>query len=91
VAARAELPKALELLKRAQAEVVAEAEAEAMWQTRAELLAIQLQQTQERILALEAPREPTPVETPSGEPTNGPPVEISRSCPRSRRAWWRFW
>src|SRR5437763_2961591 len=42
-------------------------------------------------LPITSTRQPTPVETPSGEPTNGLPVEISRSRPRSRRAWWRFW
>jgi hypothetical protein len=38
------LLNAVELLERAQADVVATAEAAAMWQTRAELLAVQLQQ-----------------------------------------------
>ena len=47
---RPELLKALELLERSQTEVVAKAEAAAMWQTRAELLAVQLQQ-RERELA----------------------------------------
>ena len=48
------------LVAQLQGDVVQKAEAAAMWQTRAELLAIQLQQAHERIRALEAPREPTP-------------------------------
>ena len=50
---RSELLKALEILERAQADVVAKAEAAAMWQTKAELPAIQLQQAQDRVRALE--------------------------------------
>ena len=45
--------------------------AAAMWQARAELLAIQVQQAEERVLVLEAPRESTPAGIASGQPTGG--------------------
>jgi excisionase family DNA binding protein len=78
---RPELLKTLELLERAQAEVVAKAEAASMWQTRAELLALQLHQAEERILALEAPRESVADE-----------IAVADTAPSARRRpWWAFW
>jgi excisionase family DNA binding protein len=63
---RPELLRALEMLERAQSDVVAKAEAAAMWQTRAELLGLQVQQrdreladVREELRALQAPAEPT--------------------------------
>jgi excisionase family DNA binding protein len=46
----------LTLVREAQAEAMARAEAAAMWQARAEVLAIRLEQAEHRLLALEAPR-----------------------------------
>src|SRR5579864_3054988 len=43
-------------LERVRSDAQAKADAAALWMARAELLATQLQQAQERILALEAPR-----------------------------------
>jgi hypothetical protein len=74
---RSELLKALEILERAQADVVAKAEAAAMWQTKAELPAIQLQQAQDRVRALEGAARACPVEIASGEATASAPVEAT--------------
>jgi excisionase family DNA binding protein len=85
---RPELLKVLELLERAQTEVVAKAEAAAMWQARAELLAVQLGQAQDRLRALEAP-DAAQDENLSEEDQN---ADQEPSAPR--RPWWAalaFW
>ena len=79
------------LVAQLQGDVVAKAEAAAMWQTRAELLAIQLQQAQETIRALQAPREPTPAEIAPEHAADGLAVEMPQAPPRPERPWWRFW
>lgn len=78
------------LVAQLQVDVVQKAEAAAMWQTRAEFLASQLEQAQ---LALEAPKEPTSTERPfladsehaASAPTQTP-AEPSRRAP-----WWMPW
>jgi hypothetical protein len=80
---RPELLKALELLERAQADVVSKAEAAAMWQARAELLTGQVEQLQRAL--------PAPSERPPGGPANGLPDKTTGNTPTARRAWWRVW
>lgn len=79
------------LVAQLQGDVVGKAEAAAMWQTRAELLAIQLHQAQERILALEAPREPTPFQIAPRGPTDGLGVEMAQETTEDKRPWWLRW
>jgi len=66
--------------KQLQVELIAKAEAAAMWQARAEMLASQLDQVQ---LALEAPKAElvATASTPAAEAVSAPAV----------RPWWRFW
>ena len=78
-------------LERARRDAQAKAEAAALWMARAELLAAQLQQAQDRIRALEAPREPTPAEIVPGGPTDGLTVETAEGLAPPKRPWWRFW
>jgi hypothetical protein len=78
-------------LERAHRDALAKAEAAAMWQARAELLAVQLQQAQERILALEAPKEPVPAPGFTGEATDGLGAEPAQQSAERKRPWWRFW
>ena len=70
-------------LDRMQAELLARTEAAAVWQARAELLAGQLADAQQRILALEAPQTAAvaPEPAPNGEAVPEPPM----------RPWWRRW
>jgi len=70
----------LAVITRQQSEMIVMAASAAMWQTRAEMLADQLDQAQR---ALQAPQ-PEPVPT---EPT---PVVEAVSAP-AVRPWWRFW
>jgi len=95
---RPELLKALELLERAQVEVVAKAEAAAMWQTRAELLAVQLQQrdreladAREELRALQAPRPADPTPDALQRDSQGVPVDTTQQPAAPKRPWWRFW
>ncbi len=90
------------LVERLQEDVVRKAEAAAMWQTRAEFLASQLNAAQETIRALEAPRGTTayegasvavdqgadvhPVPDPPESPKNG----LADAAPQAR-PWWAFW
>ena len=66
-----------------QADVVARAEAAAMWQARAEMLAGQLADLREHVRALEAPREP--------EVDPGPAPGAEAASEPATRPWWRFW
>lgn len=87
-----ELLKVLELLERAQADVVAKAEAAAMWQARAEYLMAERDQLAERVRALPAPSstDTRPGHAsehdspdPSGQPSTHPATP--------HRPWWHFW
>jgi hypothetical protein len=69
--------EALELIERLQQEVVAKAEAASIWQGRAEMLSLQLGLAQERVLALEAPKEEPKAEESKAEANLLP--------------WWRWW
>jgi hypothetical protein len=88
--AQAGVVELVDLVDRLQSDLVAKAEAAAMWQARAEFLASQLEQAQ---LALAAPREPaSPERTISSdsehvasEPTQTP------SEHRNGRPWWQVW
>jgi hypothetical protein len=82
----------VDLVDRLQRDVVARTEAATVWQARAEMLAVQLQQAQERILALEAPQEPIPSEISSSGPTAAFSVEVTTGPAKpKRRAWWALW
>jgi hypothetical protein len=71
----------LERLDRMQADLVAKAEAAAMWQARAEMLAGELADARGQLLALQAPQEePTP---------ESPPATVAVAEERPRAAWWR--
>jgi hypothetical protein len=84
-------------------ELQAKAEASAMWQARAELLAHQLGEAHERIRMLEAPREPEPEPIPEPVPETGPwsppkpgpdgPVRGPSPPPPEGGSvpWWRRW
>jgi hypothetical protein len=79
-----------EQLAQIQAELLARSEAAATWQARAEMLLVQLQQAETRLLALEAPRTvPDALGRDSGavrvEPTQAPAEG------RQGRPWWQFW
>ena len=82
----------LALVREAQAEALARAEAAAMWQARAEVLAAQLHRAQETIRALEAPRE-APTNAPESRPGGPERVELGGAVPESTPAssapWWR--
>ena len=95
----------LALVREAQAETIAKAEAAAMWQTRAEVLAIRLEQAERRLLALEAPR-PHQTATAARETAEAPdpPSEPSELIPAASPVpqpippepnggspWWRRW
>jgi hypothetical protein len=67
------------------------AAAAAMWQARAELLAVQLGQAQERIKALEAPINDAYEMRIGGPPDAAVAETAHESHERERRAWWRFW
>jgi hypothetical protein len=67
------------LLREAQAEALRRAEAAAMWQARAEMLAGQLEQAQTELRALKAPD--------AGPPAAAPPAPEQEPPKR----WWRFW
>ena len=78
-----EAPLLAQLLADTQAELLRKAEAAAMWQARAEILASQLSQAQDRIHALEAPKEPT---TPEIAPRRDSDARQSEPAPgRSAR------
>jgi len=94
----------LALVREAQAETIAKAEAAAMWQTRAEVLAIRLEQAERRLLALEAPTARHQTPTDARETAEGPdsPSEPSEPTPAPSPApmpilpqpnggspWWR--
>jgi excisionase family DNA binding protein len=95
-----EAPYLAELVRELTADAIAKAEAAAMWQARAELLAHQLAQAEGRVRMLEAPE---PQETPvaanltaqSPDPPREPPEPRSpapiESSPNGsgRAPWWR--
>lgn len=71
----------LELVREAQADALAKAEAAAMWQARAELLAGELADARKQLLALQAPQpEPAPQQ---------PAVAVEPAEEPSRAPWWR--
>jgi hypothetical protein len=75
------------MLEAAQRDLVGKAEAAAMWQARAEMLAGQLEQTRQELRALAAPREqPAPTPDPAAAPRHAPEDD---DAPR-RRWWWPF-
>ena len=76
----------VQLVSKLQADVVAKAEAAAMWQARAEVLASQLEQAQR---ALEAPKEPDPSPGFTGSPPANGTVEVAQEPPKRKR--WRWW
>ena len=80
------MPELVTLLRDTQAELLRKAEAAAMWQARAELLASQLEQAQR---ALAAPREPLP-EAPEHSAV-GPAGGTTQQPAERQRPWWRFW
>jgi hypothetical protein len=81
------LSEMVSLLKATQAELLARTEAASLWQARAEFLAGQLQQRDEQLKALQAPREePKPVDT--GDRL---PATVAAAEERPRAAWWRRW
>jgi hypothetical protein len=75
----------VDLVRQLQSEVIVKAEAAAMWQARAELLAMQLQQAQERILALEAPRDRPPLKMLDNAPQTPSLLTGPRSYPLPER------
>ncbi len=82
----------VDLVDRLQRDVVARTEAATLWQARAEMLAAQLQQAQQRILALEAPKEPDPAENTRSEPIDAFRSDVAPEPDEpKRRAWWAFW
>jgi hypothetical protein len=63
-----------------------------MWQTRAELLAVQLQQAQERILALDAPKNADASADALERDSAGVDAKTTQEPAESKqRPWWRFW
>jgi hypothetical protein len=54
-------------------------------------LEAELEQAQERIRALEAPREPSTAQIALGAPTDGLVVEPPTAPAQPQRPWWRFW
>lgn len=101
---RPELLKSLEMLERAQSDVVAKAEAAAMWQTRAELLALQVQQrdreladVRDELRMLRAPEQAAQEATSQDRPffgdSEGVAVESTQTptTHRNGRPWWRLW
>jgi hypothetical protein len=76
-------------------ELQAKAEASAMWQARAELLAHQLGEARERIRMLEAPREDSPIGETEPDPAPVPepltPTPDGRKLPRSWRRAIKAW
>jgi hypothetical protein len=82
-------------------ELQAKAEASAMWQARAELLAHQLGEARERIRMLEAPREdstivetepePAPVPEPPTPQPNGQGAGNPLPRVRDSASWWSRW
>jgi len=78
----------LSMVREAQAEAIAKAEAAAMWQARAEMLAHQLAVTGDRLRALEAPRTHVAsnltAQAPA-PPSGSHPNPHHRRCPRRSR------
>jgi hypothetical protein len=73
----------VDLVERQQQTIVEKAEAAAMWQARAEMLAGELADARGRLAVLEAPKvEPSPVETASA-------IETAEEPPRG--PWRRLW
>jgi excisionase family DNA binding protein len=69
-----------ERLESTRAELTAKAEAAAMWQARAEILAAELSEARERLALPEGPKQDSGQETgDTGEPE------------QPRRPWWKFW
>lgn len=77
------------LVDRLQSDLVHKAEAAAMWQARAEMLAGQVERLQ---LALEAPKSDT-AEIASGSPPDNATVEPTQTSSETPQArpWWAFW
>jgi excisionase family DNA binding protein len=73
-----------QLVRDFQAEALRQTQAAAMWQARAEFLASQLEEAQQQVRALEAPKLAAPLPTQSAEVGQAPGQE-------PRRPWWRFW
>jgi hypothetical protein len=75
-----------QLVRDLKTELVQKAEAAAMWQARAELIAAELSQARETIKALQAP---------ATTPTAPAPAPImpatAEAEPPASRPWWRFW
>jgi hypothetical protein len=82
----------LELVRLA-GDLQAKAEASAMWQARAELLAHQLGAAEERVRMLEAPTEsePAPVPEPPTPTPDGQGQELRSALERNSAPWWRRW
>jgi len=92
------------LVAQLQGDVVAKAESAAMWQTRAELLAVQLQQREHELAdvreELRALQPPTSAIQDGDSPKIAPqrdsdapsaePIQESSATPNGR-PWWRFW
>jgi excisionase family DNA binding protein len=78
------------LVAQLQSDVVQKAEAAAMWQSRAEFLAGQLEQAQ---LALAAPKEPTPSKIGHTSDSVGVSVEPTQTPAKTpqRAPWWMPW
>lgn len=84
-----DLSELVHLVAKLQADVVSKAEAAAMWQARAEMLAAQLEQAQR---ALPAPQPPQPAQdAPRGDSVAPRYPEASVSATALRRPWWMFW
>jgi excisionase family DNA binding protein len=84
-----EAPLLAQLLADAQAELVRKAEAAAMWQARAEMLAGQVERLQ---LALEAPKPDSPEIAPQRDSEASAVATTQPSSETAKRApWWRFW
>jgi excisionase family DNA binding protein len=79
----------LQLVREAQADAMAKAEAAAMWQARAEMLAGQLQQRDEQLKALMAPKEEPAA--PAGSVATTPVFQDYPSQEPRPQPWWRRW
>jgi hypothetical protein len=100
---RQDLGTLVDLIRDQQAELLRRTEAAATWQSRAEMLAHQLELARETIKALEAPRSPVASNLtahgpePDPEPPEPPrrpdptPAPVPPADEDGRQPWWRRW
>jgi len=87
-----EAPHLASLVRELQGEVLRRTEAATTWQVRAEILAHQLANAEDRIKMLEGPKtdpEPDAAPAPTPFPTPNPPTP--NVMPESAPSWWRRW